>query len=53
MDDSSTSTIAGSNTGLSHPDGIAVDRAGNIYVANEGNYTVTVFAAGASGNATP
>src|SRR6266581_2308108 len=53
-----TATIAGGNTGLDFPAGIALDGAGNIYVANSGgNITVdgsiTVYAAGASGNATP
>jgi sugar lactone lactonase YvrE len=47
-------TIAGSNTGLDSPTGIAVEGAGNIYVANGGNSnSITVYAAGASGNATP
>ncbi|MBV8594458.1 MAG: hypothetical protein JOZ27_09185 [Caulobacteraceae bacterium] len=44
--------IAGSNTGLSTPYGIALDRSGRIYVANIGG-SVTVFAAGATGNAAP
>src|SRR6267378_2640597 len=48
-----TATIAGGNTGLSAPVGIARDGAGNIYVANPGNQSIIVFAAGASGNATP
>ncbi|HXQ30329.1 MAG TPA: NHL repeat-containing protein [Gemmatimonadales bacterium] len=48
-----TDTIVGDNTDLVLPEGIAVDAAGNIYVANfEGN-TITVYAAGANGNATP
>jgi hypothetical protein len=46
-----TATIVGSNTGLNSPRGIALDGAGNIYVANGGG--ITVYAAGASGNATP
>src|SRR6266581_804323 len=50
-------TIGGSsstdNTGLNYPVGIARDRAGRLYVTNPGPNTVTVFAAGASGNATP
>ncbi len=48
-----TATIAGGNTGLSVPNGIAVDGAGRIYVTNFGNSSITVYAAGASGNATP
>lgn len=39
-----TSTIAGSNTGLSNPIGVGVDSKTNIYVANSGNGTVTVYA---------
>ena len=49
-------TIAGGNTGLNTPTGIALDGAGNIYVANELGFSsnsITVYAAGASGNATP
>ncbi len=54
-------TIAGSNTGLSVPSGIALDAAGRLYVANSLNCnidgcfdaSITVYAAGATGNATP
>jgi hypothetical protein len=48
-------SIAGSNTGLSSPEGLAVDATGNLYVANsiDGPASVTVYAPGASGNATP
>jgi len=49
-------TIAGGNTGLQFPSGIALDGAGNIYVANEVvdfGGSITVYAAGASGDATP
>ncbi|HUL48674.1 MAG TPA: NHL repeat-containing protein, partial [Gemmatimonadales bacterium] len=45
--------IAGGNTGLAQPAGVALDRTGNVYVANYGNSTITVYAAGASGDATP
>src|SRR2546428_781092 len=48
-----TATIAGGNTGLSIPQGIALDGTGNIYVANINNNSITVYATGASGNATP
>ncbi len=52
-----TNTIAGFSTGLSQPQGIARDRAGNIYVTNPNPFTgsgsITVYAPGASGNATP
>ena len=47
----------GGNTRLVFPTGIAVDAGGRTYVANKGsngNYvSVTVYAAGATGNATP
>src|SRR5882762_87736 len=48
-------TIAGGNTGLSFPFGVALDGAGNIYVTNSassvgGSTSITVYAAGASGN---
>src|SRR5438552_844775 len=46
-------TIRGSNTGLNFPLGIALDGAGNIYVANFGASNILIFAAGASGNVTP
>ena len=50
--------ISGSNTGLSFPNGIALDASGNIYVAQPlspdgGLDTVSVFAAGSNGNITP
>ncbi len=48
-----SAVIAGSATGLSTPEGVALDARGNIYVANLGNATVTVYAAHASGNAAP
>src|SRR5438132_5017016 len=50
-----TPTVAGDNTGLFDPVGIALDGAGNIYVTN--NFSdqgiITVYPAGATGNATP
>jgi sugar lactone lactonase YvrE len=49
-------TITGSATRLNGPMGVAVDRAGNIYVANEwgtGPGSVTVYRAGANGDARP
>ena len=40
-------------TGLSRPQGVARDGAGNIYVTNALPSSITVYAPGASGNATP
>ncbi len=39
-----TATIAGSNTGLNNPVGVAVDSKTKIYAANSGNGTITVYA---------
>jgi len=36
-------TISGSSTGLADPYGIAVDSSGNIYVADEGSNSVTLY----------
>ena len=44
-------TITG--PGLNGPFGIALDGAGNIYVTNFSGNSITVYPAGASGNATP
>ena len=57
-------TIAGSNTGLKLPQGIAIDSNGRIYVANDGSSqednapadpadSVTVYAANSSGDVAP
>jgi len=53
-------TIAGGGTGLSRPTGMTVNAADNLYVINLGIYggiccngSVTVFAPGATGNASP
>jgi hypothetical protein len=52
--DAPIATIAGNNTGLHYPIGIAVDRSGTIYVANDGGGgSVTIYAAGANGNVAP
>jgi len=48
-----TATIAGGNTGLNFPNGVALDGAGNIYAINDLGSSITVYAAGASGNAPP
>lgn len=45
--------IQGNNTGLSGPMGIALDKAGNMYVANFNAGTVTKYPANANGNVAP
>ena len=54
--------IAGANTGLNSPSGVALDAMGNIYVANGasnavatsgGNGSITVYAPDANGNVAP
>jgi 6-phosphogluconolactonase (cycloisomerase 2 family) len=47
------STITGPQTGLAFASGMAIDASGNLYVANRTPGTVTEYAAGASGNASP
>ncbi len=54
-------TIAGHDTGLRDPYGIAVDAEGNIYVANAANFedgssgsgSITIFRSGSNGNVKP
>jgi hypothetical protein len=46
-------TIAGTSTGLNIPRGLALDSAGNIFVANELAGSVTEYPAGSSGNQAP
>src|ERR1700742_2114797 len=50
---SPTTTISGANTGLSSPDGLAVDSSGTIYVANSGGNSITEYPAKAGGNVSP
>jgi sugar lactone lactonase YvrE len=45
--------IAAASTGLSSPEGLAVDDRRNIYVADFGSNSITVYAAGATGQAQP
>ena len=40
-------TISGSATGLSNPNGVAFDAAGDLFVTNVGNDSVTEYAPGA------
>jgi sugar lactone lactonase YvrE len=46
-------TISGSNTGLNAPFGLAFDSLGRLWVGNQGNNTIEIFAAGAFGNTAP
>ncbi|HVN63177.1 MAG TPA: SBBP repeat-containing protein [Candidatus Binataceae bacterium] len=53
-----SATITGSRTGLNLPSGVALDSAGNIYVANTGarqteRGSITVFHEGTNGNVAP
>jgi sugar lactone lactonase YvrE len=48
-----TQDITGNVTGLSVPQGIAVDRAGNIWVTNFNTSSITEYNAGATGNVAP
>lgn len=45
--------IAGSNTGMSGPAGIAIDKSGNFYVANENVSTITKYPGNQNGNIGP
>jgi sugar lactone lactonase YvrE len=45
--------IAGANTELSQPYGLAVDSSGMIYAVNNFSQTVTVYAAGSNGDVAP
>jgi hypothetical protein len=45
--------VAGAATLLAQPVGVAYDSAGNLYVANSQNNTVTVYAPNANGNVAP
>jgi sugar lactone lactonase YvrE len=48
-------TLSGAATGITAPQGLAVDSAGNLYVLNGfiGTTSITVFAPGANGNVAP
>jgi hypothetical protein len=48
-----TQFITGNVTGLSSPQGIAVDNAGNMWVTNVGTSTITEYPAGSTGNVAP
>jgi hypothetical protein len=45
--------IKGASTGLSGPQGVAADPAGNVFVANSAADSITEYANGASGNVAP
>lgn len=48
-----TGVIAGPKTGLYYPNQLALDSNLNIYAANSGNNSVTVYSAGSTGDAAP
>jgi sugar lactone lactonase YvrE len=50
---SPTVSIAGNNTGLNGPIGLARDAAGRLYVANDNGDSITIYPAGAMGDAAP
>jgi len=50
---SATRDIGGTNTGLGSPYGITVDASYNLFVANRSPASITEYASGATGNATP
>ncbi|HET6275338.1 MAG TPA: NHL repeat-containing protein [Candidatus Cybelea sp.] len=46
--------ISGNATGLSGPAGVAINPLnGNIYVLNDGNYSITIYSPGSTGNVAP
>jgi sugar lactone lactonase YvrE len=45
--------ITGAQTGLVTPNALALDATGRLYVANQAAQTITVYAPGAQGDATP
>jgi hypothetical protein len=45
--------VSGALTLLAQPVGVAYDSTGNLYVANSGNSTITVYGPGANGNVAP
>jgi hypothetical protein len=46
-------SVPENNTQLVHPDAVALDSKGNIYVTNQNSPSITVYSAGSTGNATP
>ena len=49
----SVATITGSDTGLSGPAAVTIDSAGNLWVANNANSSLTEYPAGANGDQKP
>jgi sugar lactone lactonase YvrE len=48
-----TVTIAGSNTLITNPVALAVDKSGTIYAANDSDHQIEIFPAGSNGNVAP
>lgn len=46
-------TLSGSNTGLDHPVGLAIDSLGRLWVSNRGNNSIELFALNVFGNVRP
>jgi streptogramin lyase len=46
-------TLSGANTGLSRPQGVLADVAGDVFVANPGNNSITEYAPEVTGNVAP
>ena len=50
---SPVATILGAATGLDHPEQLNFDAAGDLYVADQGDNTITEYSPGATGDAPP
>jgi hypothetical protein len=46
-------SVPENNTQLVHPDAVALDSKGNIYVTNQNSPSITIYSAGSTGNVAP